>query len=111
MAEHYQESLIDKKWEIAKDLLEKKGGAEAKTGVGAPLGDKNIVGSAKKRHSNFFNFCENLFLGDRFRNSAIGRALDPEKPGMGKKALAEHVANIKKTWAMGPFTPTPLEDA
>jgi hypothetical protein len=110
MAEHYESTLIGTKWAVAKELLETKGGAEARVEIAAPLGNKTIHAGAKERHRGFFNYTENLFVGDRFRNSAIGRAIDPDKPGMGKKKLSEHIALIKRTWALGPFTPTELEE-
>lgn len=101
MAEHYQTTLVGKLWSIGKTLL-LKGSENAPTQVQGRLSHKAIHDAAKERHLKFFNYTENLFVGDRFRNSAIGRALDPEKPGMGENALNEHIANIKKKWAMGP---------
>ena len=111
MAEHYESTLTGKLWSNAKSLLETKGSGDALTPVADPLGNKNIHAGAKERHSKFFNYTKNLFVGDRFRNSAIGRALDPEKPGMGAVKLAQHIASIKKMWALdSSFTPTPPID-
>jgi hypothetical protein len=111
MAEHYESTLKGTLWSQAKSLLETKGSGDALITVKDPLGNKNIHAGAKERHSNFFNYTKNLFVGDRFRNSAIGRALDPEKPGMGAVKLAQHIASIKKMWALdSSFTPTPPID-
>jgi hypothetical protein len=105
MAENYQTALIGKLWSIGKGLL-LKGSAGAPTTVAARLSHKAIADGAKERHKKFFNYTENLFVGDKYRNSSIGRALDIEKPGMGVKRLNDHIAKIKKEWAMGPLSLT-----
>jgi uncharacterized protein DUF4157 len=105
MAEHYQTSLIGKLWSIGKGLL-LKGSAGAPTPISGRLSHKAIADGAKERHKKFFNYTENLFVGDKYRNSSIGRALDTEKPGMGVKKLNDHIAKIKKEWAMGPLSLT-----
>jgi hypothetical protein len=105
MAEHYQTSLIGKLWSIGKGLL-LKGSAGAPTPISGRLSHKAIADGAKDRHKKFFNYTENLFVGDKYRNSSIGRALDTEKPGMGVKKLNDHIAKIKREWAMGPLSLT-----
>jgi hypothetical protein len=105
MAEHYQTSLIGKLWSIGKGML-LKGSGNAVTQITGRLSHKAIADAAKTRHKNFFNYTENLFVGDKYRNSSIGRALDTEKPGMGVKKLNDHIAKIKKEWAMGPLSLT-----
>lgn len=105
MAENYQTALIGKLWSIGKGLL-LKGSAGAPTTISGRLSHKAIADGAKERHKKFFNYTENLFVGDKYRNSSIGRALDVEKPGMGVKRLNDHIAKIKKEWAIGPLSLT-----
>jgi hypothetical protein len=105
MAENYQTALIGKLWSIGKGLL-LKGSGDASTTISARLSHKAIADGAKERHKKFFNYTENLFVGDKYRNSSIGRALDTEKPGMGVKRLNDHIAKIKKEWAIGSLSLT-----
>ena len=105
MAENYQTALIGKLWSIGKGLL-LKGSAGAPTTISGRLSHKAIADGAKERHKKFFNYTENLFVGDKYRNSSIGRALDVEKPGMGVKRLNDHIAKIKKEWAIGSLSLT-----
>lgn len=97
MAEHYEKSLRkNKMWEAAKLLLERG------QPVQKPLSDKKIEAAAQQRHKKFFNDVHNLFPGPLEENRALGRRLDPGKPGMGKKKLREHIEYIKERWALVP---------
>jgi hypothetical protein len=106
IAEHYETTLKGLLWSKAAALLSTKGKGDALVTAETPLANKTIHGAAKTRHGKFFNSVKNLFLGDRFRNSEIGRSLDKEKPGMGEVKLKKHIADVKRTWALGPFEPT-----
>jgi len=98
MAEHYETTLPQEgKWSKAKKLLEEKGETVAK-----PLGDDSIQTAAKTRHSKFFNDQKNLFLGGSSENRSLGRKLDRGKPGMNLASLTEHIAYVKKKWALKP---------
>jgi hypothetical protein len=71
------------------------------------LSHSKIKDGAATRLGRFFNYTKNLFLGDSRQNSSIGRALDEFKRGMGPQKLEQHVAEIKKDWALDrSFTPT-----
>ena len=70
-------------------------------------GNKKVFDATKKRHSLFFNYLKNLFVGESWRNSQIGREIDKEKPGMGDVKLRKHIAHIKRTWCFdSAFEPT-----
>lgn len=97
MAEHYEESLRKTKmWRAAKLLLERG------QPVDKPLSDKKIEAVARQRHRRFFNDVHNLFPGPLEENRALGRRIDPGKPGMGKTKLREHIEYVKKRWALVP---------
>lgn len=106
MGEHYQTTLTGKLWSAGKGLLT-RGIALAKVDVAIPLSHTKIKDGAATRLGRFFNYTKNLFLGDSRQNSSIGRALDEFKRGMGPQKLEQHVAEIKKDWALDrSFTPT-----
>ncbi|MFS8979362.1 DUF4157 domain-containing protein [Cupriavidus necator] len=100
MAEHYEKALIKNKWSIGKVLLTKAGTGEANTPVTGRLSHKALHAAAKARHSKFFNYTENIFIGPSARNSELGRRLDPDGYAPDLKALRAHVTRIKKMWAM-----------
>jgi hypothetical protein len=105
MAEHYEGKFPKTAWSAARKLVETKG-RTVKVEVGK-LSNANILAGIKKLHSNFFNDIQNLFVGDSWRNSQIGREIDREKPGMGEVRLRKHIQDIKKTWAIdGSFQPS-----
>ena len=102
MSKHYVERLLNKKWSEAKTLLEQRASIpEAKTKVNEPLSDAAIQDAAVRRHSAFFGFTKNLFIGDSKENSRLQENLDTEHPEMSlKKNLYAHVARIKRSWAL-----------
>jgi len=107
MAQHYEDTLKNKKWSLCKALLLKAGTGEAQTPVEGRLNHKAVASAAKARHSKFFNYTENIFVGPSARNSELGRRLDPDGYAPDLKALAAHVTKIKKMWAIdGSFSPT-----
>jgi hypothetical protein len=111
MAEHYETTLVGKKWSECKELLSKKGGAVARVDVAEPLTNAKVESATKDRHSRFFNWTKNLFVGESWRNSQIGRELDREKPGMGEIKLKAHIASVKRTWTLASgFEPTGWDD-
>jgi hypothetical protein len=111
MAEHYENTLNKKKkWSIAKNLLEKSGSGPAHTTVpgGKKVNNARILEAALKRHSNFFNFADNLFVGPGRKNSALGRRFDPDKgTGMTPSEIDDYCEGVKKQWALdGSFKAT-----
>jgi hypothetical protein len=107
MADHYQDTLLNqKKWLKAKGLLVSKSET-----VGKPLSNDAIATTAKDRHKRFFNDKQNLFLGPRGKNRALGRRVDTGSdlpvPLLTEEGLQEHLKYVNEKWALGPFTPTP----
>ena len=85
MAANYMSNIkIGVTWLKAKELLTTTGTDEgAKIYPDIPLADNIIHAAAKNRHRNFFNYFRNIFIGDKYRNSSLGKQLDPDKPGKG----------------------------
>lgn len=116
MANHYGEVLSKKKVSHGKLLVEQSGSVESarvavmadNKGPKVKFRPDAVVVAAKERYKRFFSYIPNLFLGDRTENRAIGKRLDPGKPGMVDEAFRDHVAMIKRQWALdGSFRPTP----
>ena len=101
MIKHYKAALTTKKWSEAKVLLEQRGSvADAHTQVGSPLTLMAIVDATRQRYNKFFGYAQNIFIGDGPENSAIQEELDPHHPEMFGPKLDEHVARIKRSWAL-----------
>ena len=110
MGEHYERSLNGVRVSKAKLLLEQRGSAVgARTSVGRDSGTysiNSIILAAKGRWRAFFNYVPNIFIGLARPNFQRGRRLDD--PGWTKQQLDDHVAHIKRGWALDShFTPTP----
>jgi hypothetical protein len=119
MAEHYENTLNDNmKWSAARHLLQTKGEGialikkkEWDAPPYQPLSNDAIQAAAKERHNRFFNYTENLFVGDSWKNSQIGRRIDKEHPDKQGKELQKYVNDVKRMWALSKdFEPTPWED-
>ena len=52
------------------------------------------------RYNKFFGYAKNIFLGDSRENSSIQEHLDTGHPEMAGKKLDDHVARIKRSWAL-----------
>ncbi len=116
MAEDYENTLNkkDTKWSEARHLLQTKGKGEALIKKGDwqaapyhPLSNGAIQAAAKERHSRFFNYTENLFVGDSWKNSQLGQKIDREHPDKQGEELEKYVKSVKKMWALSDdFEPT-----
>ncbi|MDP3225656.1 MAG: hypothetical protein Q8M96_21175, partial [Rubrivivax sp.] len=101
ISQHYSQALAKKKWSEAKLLLEQRGSiALAKTPVAGELSQTVIEAAAKRRYQAFFGYAQNLFIGDSAENSSIQEHLDRGNPDLAGKKLEEHVARIKRSWAI-----------
>jgi hypothetical protein len=101
MSKHYSQALTKKKWSEAKLLLEQRGSIVlAKTPVAGTLSQASIEAAAKQRYQAFFGYAQNLFIGDSAENSSIQEALDRGNPALADKKLFDHVARIKRSWAI-----------
>jgi len=101
MSKHYSQALTQKKWSEAKLLLEQRGSIVlAKTPVAGTLSQASIEAAAKQRYQAFFGYAQNLFIGDSAENSSIQEALDRGNPALADKKLFDHVARIKRSWAI-----------
>ena len=101
ISQHYSKALAKKKWSEAKLLLEQRGSiALAKTAVVGELSQAAIEAAARQRYQAFFGYAQNLFIGDSAENSSIQEHLDRGNPDLAGKKLEEHVARIKRSWAI-----------
>jgi hypothetical protein len=110
MGEHYMAALNKKRASVAKLLLEERGSITgARTPVRKPLSATSIKEAALARYNQFFGYAKNLFLGDSRENSSIQEHLDAGHPEMAAHKLYEHVARIKRGWALDDsFQETPV---
>ncbi|WP_394216241.1 DUF4157 domain-containing protein [Brachybacterium vulturis] len=108
MRSHYLTFLHDKTLVRAKVLLEERGSIGAShTPVKTPLTQETVRDAAKKRYRAFFGFAANIFLGDSRENSSIQENLDGGHPDLAGQKLWDHVARIKRGWALDQgFTPS-----
>ena len=114
IGKHYMQVLNSKKWSQAKLLLEQHGSTSSDvtavvgaTKVADPLGLKSIKEAALDRYQKFFGYAKNIFLGNSRENSSIQEDLDQGHPEMAGKKLWNHVARIKRSWALDTtFTPS-----
>ena len=115
MATHYGAFLSKKKVSEAKLLLEQRGSIpEARVSVTSKSKKKvdfgAIVDGAKARYKRFFGYAKNIFLGNSSENRSIQEHLDAGHPEMADAALDDHVARIKRGWALDPSMPiTPVK--
>jgi hypothetical protein len=109
MGKHYMDVLNTKKVSFGKLLLEQRGSLpEARTRVETPTVD-GIKAAALKRYNFFFGYAKNIFLGDSRENSSIQEHLDAGHPEMAGAKLNEHVARIKRSFALDDsFQETPV---
>ena len=111
MATHYGVVLAKKKLSQAKLLLEQSGSiADARE----PVTDKTptsklVIAAAKRRYRRFFGYAMNIFLGDSSENRSIQEHLDKGSPELAGRKLRDHVARIKRAWALD-STFKPSED-
>ena len=56
--------------------------------------------AAVARYNVFFGYAKNIFLGDSRENSSIQANLDRGHPEMAGEELEEHVARIKRSFAL-----------
>jgi hypothetical protein len=109
MGKHYMSVLNDKKHKVSagKLLLEQRGSLpEARTPVRSPT-VVAIREAAVERYTKFFGYAKNIFLGDSRENSSIQEKLDKKRPDMAEAELREHVARIKRSFALDDtFKPT-----
>lgn len=109
MAKHYGSALAGKKFSQAKLLLEQRSSiADAREPVTeGKLTKKALIAAAKRRYRRFFGYAKNIFLGDSSENRSIQEHLDRGHPEMAGKKLRDHVARIKREWALdSTFKPT-----
>jgi Domain of unknown function (DUF4157) len=102
MATHYATVLAKKKLSAAKLLLEQSGSIP---GAREPVAEKKVtsklvIAAAKRRYKRFFGYAKNIFLGDSSENRSIQELLDEGHPEMAGKKLRDHVARIKREWAL-----------
>jgi len=109
MAGHYMKKLIGNPMSKGRLLLEQSGSnPEARVKVAA-ADQPSVEQAAKDRHAKFFNYANNLWVGNQRRNSELQARLDKERPDMAGDAAAvkAHVAHIKRAWTLdGDFTPS-----
>ena len=109
MATHYGVALAKKKLSEAKLLIEQRGSIPA---AREPVTDKTVtaklvIAAAKRRYRRFFGYAKNIFLGDSSENRSIQEHLDEGHPELAGKKLRDHVARIKREWALdSSFTPS-----
>jgi len=110
MGQHYMAALNYKNLSEGKLLLEQRGSiAEALTPVREPATADAVKEAALARYNKFFGYAKNIFLGDSRENSSIQEHLDAGHPEMAGRKLGEHVARIKRMWAVdGSFQETPV---
>ena len=94
----------------AKLLIEQRGSvAEAHVPVAGTKQD-DIKAAAIARHSAFFGYAKNFFIGDSAENSSIQEHLDNGHPEMAKQELENHIKLMKRAWALNSnFEPTPIK--
>lgn len=115
MATHYGTFLSKKRVSQAKLLLEQRGSIpDARVPVTTKSKKKvnsaAIVAAAKKRYRSFFGYAKNIFLGDSSENRSIQQHLDAGHPEMAEAELDDHVARVKRAWALDPSMPiTPVK--
>lgn len=103
MGKHYMDVLNEKKLKVSggKLLLEQRGSLpEARTPVRMPATIDTIKEGAVTRYNRFFGYAKNIFLGDSRENSSIQEYLDKGHPEMADDKLYEHVARIKRSFAL-----------
>ena len=114
MGKHYMDVLNKKKNKVSagKLLLEQRGSLpEARTPVRVPATIETIKEAAISRYNKFFGYAKNIFLGNSRENSSIQEYLDKGHPEMAGKKLYEHVARIKRSFALDDsFTPSEKDD-
>jgi hypothetical protein len=110
MGHHYMDVLNKKKVSADKLLLEQRGSLpEARTRVDPPTIEA-VKAAALKRYNFFFGYAKNIFLGDSRENSSIQEHLDAGHPEMAGAKLSEHVARIKRSFALDDsFKETPVK--
>jgi len=111
ISKHYSATIKGKKYSQAKLLIEQRGSiAEAHTPVSSPLSEDAIKQAIQTRYSRFFGYMKNIFIGDSRENSSIQQHLDDGHPEMAGRLLNNHVARIKRSWAIdNTFTETPVK--
>jgi hypothetical protein len=103
MIDHFQGSLQDKTVPEARILISERSSiAEARVPIPDKAGVPQAREAAKRRYNGFFSYAHNLFIGNAETNSSLGRLLDTNHPGLvGKAALDNHLARIKREWSFG----------
>ena len=102
IAAHYGNVLSKKKLSAAKLLVEQSGSIAA---AHEPVTEKKVtsnlvIAAAKRRYKRFFGYAKNIFLGDSSENRSIQELLDDGHPEMAGKKLRDHVARVKREWAL-----------
>ncbi|PTT89831.1 hypothetical protein DBR42_07120 [Pelomonas sp. HMWF004] len=120
MAKHYGSALASKfedplkalRASTGKLLIEQRGSvAESHVPVSGTTKDA-IKAAAVTRHSAFFGYAKNFFIGDSKENSSIQQHLDNGHPEMADAELANHVRMMKRAWALDDsFSETPVKKA
>jgi hypothetical protein len=102
IAEHYGTTLANKKLSHAKLLLEQRSSiADAREPLAeGRLTPKVVIAAAKRRYRRFFGYAKNIFLGDSSENRSIQDLLDRGHPDLAGRKLWDHVARIKREWAL-----------
>lgn len=120
MAKDYELALrsksADKKTALrgsaAKLLIEQRGSVDKARVAVAGTKQDQIKAAAIARHSAFFGYAKNFFIGDSKENSSIQEHLDNGHPEMAKQELDNHVALMKRAWALNAdFQPTKVKSA
>lgn len=109
IASHYGTVLAKIKLSQAKLLLEQRSSIpDAREPVTEKrVTAKLVIAAAKRRYRRFFGYAKNIFLGDSSENRSIQELLDEGHPEMAGRKLRDHVARIKRAWALNSkFTPS-----
>src|SRR5262249_47458 len=110
----YMDVLNNKKLKVSqgKLLLEQRGSLpDARTPVGLPATIETIKQAAITRYTKFFGYAKNIFLGDSRENSSIQEYLDKGHPELVGPKVYEHVARIKRSFALDDsFAPSEKDD-
>ena len=100
MSRHYMAVLNKKKVSAAKLLLEQRASIGDARVVVKPASVAGIKAAAKERYGIFFGYLRNMFIGDSVANSTIQENLDRGNPQMAGKLTDNHVAHMKRAWAL-----------
>ena len=59
-----------------------------------------VIAAVTVRYRNFFGWAVNIFLGNDSENRSIQEYLDKGHPEMAGNKVRDHIARIKRAWAL-----------